>query len=137
MLDGTAAEVVAGAHRAVVIEITEHARIESYPALREAFRSTDARVAVDDAGAGFASLRHILELRPDIVKLDIGLVRGIDGDPARQAMAAGLCEFAEQTGTTLIAEGIETEAEAEAVRCLGVRYLQGYLLGRPGPLGAG
>lgn len=93
-----------------------------------------ARIAVDAAGAGFASLRHVLELRPDIVKLDIGLVRGIDADPARQAMAAGLCEFAAQTGTMLIAEGIETEAEAEAVRRVGVGYLQGYLFGRPSRL---
>jgi len=136
LLDGTAAAVVSGRRREVIVEITEHAPIESYPALREAFDACCTRFAVDDAGAGFASLRHILELRPDIVKLDIELVRGIDTDPARQAMATGLCEFAAQTGTMLIAEGVETAAEAEAVRRLGVRYVQGYLFGRPMELGA-
>jgi EAL domain-containing protein (putative c-di-GMP-specific phosphodiesterase class I) len=88
------------------------------------------RVAVDDAGAGFASLRHILELQPDIIKLDIALVRDIDVDPARQALAAGLRHFAALTGTTLVAEGVETMAEANAVRSLGVELAQGYLFSR-------
>ena len=92
------------------------------------------KVSVDDAGAGFASLRHILELKPDFVKLDVALVRGIEADPARQALIVGLCHFAARTGAILIAEGIETAAEAETVRGLGVPFGQGYLLGRPGPL---
>jgi EAL domain-containing protein (putative c-di-GMP-specific phosphodiesterase class I) len=85
------------------------------------------RVAVDDAGAGFASLRHILELEPDIIKLDIALVRDIDTDPARQALAAGLRHFAALTGTTLIAEGVETPGQAETIRQLGVEFAQGHL----------
>ena len=89
------------------------------------------RLAVDDAGAGFASLRHILELRPDFVKLDIGLVRGVNADPARAAMVAGVCHFASVTGTRLIAEGVETQAEADSLRVLGVELAQGYLFGRP------
>jgi EAL domain-containing protein (putative c-di-GMP-specific phosphodiesterase class I) len=82
---------------------------------------------VDDAGSGFASLRHILELRPDIIKLDLALVRGIDTDHAKQALAAGLRHFAALTGTTLIAEGVETESQARTIRELGVELAQGFL----------
>jgi PAS domain S-box-containing protein len=135
ILDGSAGEVVTKANRAIVIEITEHAPIESYAAVRNAIRQAgDILISVDDAGAGFASLRHVLELAPDIVKLDIGLIQGIDSDPARQALAAGMCHFGLKTGTTMIAEGVETQAEAEIVRELGVELAQGYLFGRPGPL---
>ena len=88
-------------------------------------------IAVDDAGAGYASLRHILELGPTFAKLDISLVRGIDGDDLRQAMAAGLQYFALRTACELIAEGVETAAEAETLRRIGVEYAQGYLFGEP------
>jgi EAL domain-containing protein (putative c-di-GMP-specific phosphodiesterase class I) len=132
ILDGSAADVVTKANRAIVIEITEHAPIESYAAVRTAIRQGgDILISVDDAGAGFASLRHVLELAPDIVKLDIGLIRGIDTDPARQALAAGMCHFGIKTGTTMIAEGVETQAEAAVVRELGVELAQGYLFGKP------
>ena len=132
VIDGHAAETIARSDRPIVIEITEHEQIESYPALRRAIEGCGSvRLSVDDAGAGYASLRHIAELRPDFVKLDIGLVRNIDADPARQALAAGLCHFAAETGTTLIAEGIETEVELDTVRRLGVHLGQGFLLGRP------
>ncbi len=132
VIDGHAAAVISSADRPIVIEITEHVQIDSYPALRQAIASCGpVRLSVDDAGAGYASLRHILELQPDFVKLDIGLVRDIDSDPARQALAAGLCHFAVQTSTILIAEGVETEAEANAVRTLGVDLAQGFLFGRP------
>jgi EAL domain-containing protein (putative c-di-GMP-specific phosphodiesterase class I) len=89
---------------------------------------------VDDAGAGYASLRHILELEPDFVKLDIGLVHHIDTDPARQALAAGLHHYAEETGTTLIAEGVESLEERAVIERLGIRLGQGYLFGRPASL---
>jgi EAL domain-containing protein (putative c-di-GMP-specific phosphodiesterase class I) len=89
-------------------------------------------LAVDDAGAGYASLRHILELRPTFAKLDISLVRGIDADELRQALAAGLVYFALRSGCHLIAEGVESE-EAGALRRLGVEFAQGYLFGRPEP----
>jgi EAL domain-containing protein (putative c-di-GMP-specific phosphodiesterase class I) len=75
---------------------------------------------VDDAGAGFASFRHILELRPDFVKLDIGLVREIDHDDVRQALVAGIVYFARKSGCQLIAEGIETTGERDQLRMLGV-----------------
>jgi EAL domain-containing protein (putative c-di-GMP-specific phosphodiesterase class I) len=88
-------------------------------------------VSIDDAGAGFASLRHILELEPDVVKLDIGLIRGIDTDLARQALTAGMSHYARSTNTLLVAEGVETAGEAETVRRLGVHYAQGFYFGRP------
>jgi PAS domain S-box-containing protein len=128
IVDGAAAAVVAGATRQVIIEITEHNAIENYAAVRRAISECgNVLVAVDDAGSGFASLRHILELEPDIIKLDIALVRDIDTDPARQALAAGMRHFAALTGTTLIAEGVETESEARSIRQLGVELAQGYL----------
>ncbi len=140
LLDGNAAKVVNGAERHLVLEITEYAQIKNYAPIRRAVQNlSNCRLAVDDAGAGYTSLNHILELRPDFVKLDISLVRDVDTNPARQAMVAGMCHFAAQSGTTLIAEGIETESEAETLRHLGVplgegqMLAQGYLFGRPAP----
>jgi PAS domain S-box-containing protein len=136
ILSGRAAEVVRGRERPVVVEVTEHTAIEDYVALRAALAACGpVKVSVDDAGAGFASLRHILELEPDVVKLDIGLIHGIDGDLARQALAAGMRHYAQRTGTLLIAEGVETEAEAATVRELGVHWGQGYYFGRPSRTG--
>lgn len=89
---------------------------------------------MDDAGAGFASFRHILELGPAFVKLDRSLIAGIDGDPAKQALVAGMLQFARSTGCRLIAEGVETEPERAALVGLGLRLAQGHLLGRPVPL---
>lgn len=122
-----------GGHHRYVIELTEHAPIEDYESLRAALKSLPASVAVavDDAGAGYASLRHIYELRPRFVKLDMALVRNIDQDPVRQALVAGLVHFAEDTGSQLIAEGIETEREASVMRRLNVTLGQGYLYGHP------
>ncbi|MEW5992521.1 MAG: EAL domain-containing protein [Chloroflexota bacterium] len=128
------AALLAGTDRPVVLELTEHVAISDYPALRAALErlGPTVRLAVDDAGAGFASLRHILELGPDYVKLDRAIVRRVDRDPARQALVAGLVDFATRTGATLIAEGVETEAEVRQVERLGVPLAQGYRLGRPG-----
>jgi len=89
---------------------------------------------VDDAGVGFSSLRHILELHPAFVKLDRSLVAGLESDPARQAMIVGLRHFALATGCRLIAEGVETEAELSVLRTLEIGLGQGYLLGRPLPV---
>jgi EAL domain-containing protein (putative c-di-GMP-specific phosphodiesterase class I) len=121
----------------VVLEITEHAPVEDYGALAGSMRelrSSGVRLAVDDAGAGFASLRHILSLAPDILKLDISLTRDIDTDRTRRALASGLIAFAGEVEMSVVAEGIETEAELEALLELGVKLGQGYHLGRPGPL---
>jgi EAL domain-containing protein (putative c-di-GMP-specific phosphodiesterase class I) len=119
--------------RELVLEVTEHSEITDYRAFRQALLELGPRVrlAVDDAGAGFASLRHILELRPAFVKLDRQVIMGIDDDEARQAMVAGLRHFAQNTGCWLIAEGVETAAELATLKALDVRYVQGYLLGRP------
>ncbi len=138
IVDGTASLTIAGAgDRLVVVEITEHLAIDNYPTLNSALAELGgARLAVDDAGAGFASLRHILELKPHFVKLDLELVRSIDDDPARQALAAGLRHFCSQSGITMIAEGVETEAEARMLAELGVDLAQGYYYGRPAPVAA-
>lgn len=119
--------------RSIVLEITEHIAIDDYATLRAELASLGPRVrlAVDDAGAGYASFRHILELAPDFVKLDIGLIRGIDADPARQALITGMTYFAVKRSIRLIAEGIETMAELLALQSLAIQSGQGYLLGRP------
>ena len=120
----------------IVSEITEHAPVDDYKRLNAsltAIRKRGVRVAVDDAGAGFASLRHILKLEPEFIKLDIGLVAGIAEDASQQALAAGLISFANKIDATIVAEGIERETELAALRDLGVEYGQGYYLGRPAP----
>ena len=129
--------LAAAPHGRVVLELTEHTRVEDYDTLVTGLaplRERGIRIAVDDAGAGYAGLQHVLRLRPDLLKLDIGLIRGIDGDPARRALGAALVWFAEETGATLVAEGIETEAESQALQALGVRWGQGYHIARPAPL---
>ncbi|MHB8959408.1 MAG: EAL domain-containing protein [Candidatus Limnocylindrales bacterium] len=138
VLAGTRLEAILDAtSRPIALEITEHEEIPDYEALRAAIARLPrtVHVSVDDAGAGFASLRHILELRPDSVKLDRGLVTGIDGDPARQALIAGMVHFARRAGCTLIAEGVETESERQALLDLGVEHGQGYLFGQPAEVG--
>jgi EAL domain-containing protein (putative c-di-GMP-specific phosphodiesterase class I) len=122
--------------RDVVLEITEHVEIGDYRDLVGALAlvRSRARLAVDDAGAGYAGLRHILELRPQFVKLDLSLVRNIDTDPARQAMVAGMAHFAQNSGCELIAEGIQTEEELTELVRLGIELGQGYLFGRPAPI---
>ena len=131
-------ELLGGAGRDVVVEITEHVAIEDYPRLVNALGTLRrfVRIAVDDAGAGFAGLRHILELRPQFVKLDLALVRAIDTDPGRRALVASMASFARETGSTLIAEGIESRGQLVALQDLGVELGQGFLLGRPAPAGA-
>jgi EAL domain-containing protein (putative c-di-GMP-specific phosphodiesterase class I) len=122
--------------RPLVLELTEHVPIDDYSLVRKALAKLGGvGIAVDDAGAGYASLRHILELRPTFAKLDISLVRGIDQDDLRQAIAAGFGYFALRTGCRLVAEGVETEEEAGALRRLGIELAQGYLFGRPTRIG--
>ena len=125
--------LLAGATRPIALELTEHAVIDDYDQLREdlKFLGSNVRLAVDDAGAGYASLRHILELKPDFVKLDIALVHRINRDAARQALIAGIGYFATRRRIRLVAEGIETAAELRTITELGIWYGQGYLLGRP------
>lgn len=126
-----------GVDRPVVLEITEREPIGDYAALRSAISRIVAPVrwAIDDAGAGYASLRHVIELRPQFVKLDRELIAGVALDPARQALIAGLLHFSAALGTTLIGEGIETAAERIALHRLGVVAGQGWFLGRPSRIG--
>lgn len=118
----------------VVLEVTEHAPIEDYERLNTVLariRADGVRLAIDDAGAGFASLRHILLLEPDFIKLDGTLIAGIEQDLSKQALATGLISFAGKIGATIVAEGIERAEELAELRALGVDYGQGYYLGRP------
>lgn len=128
-------EVLWAAERPLVLEITEHEEIGDYPAVREAIRALgkDVRVAVDDAGAGVANFGHIIDLHPDFVKLDLGLVRRVNANMGRQAMVVGMRHFSRSAGCRLVAEGVETEAEAHTLNELGVEFGQGYLFGRPAP----
>lgn len=130
--------MLAPAERPIVLEITEHEIIEDYAAVAATIRSLGPgiRIAVDDAGAGIANFAHIIELRPNIVKLDIGLVRGVNTDLGRQALVVGMRHFALEAGCRLLAEGVETQAEADTMLGLGVDLGQGYLFGRPEPVEA-
>ena len=122
----------------IVLEMTEHEVVPDYEALGVALaplRDRGLRLAIDDVGAGYASLRHILSLRPDVVKLDVSLTRHIDSDQARRALAAALIAFAEQIGCPIAAEGVETEDELQALLRLGVHKAQGFHLARPMSLG--
>ncbi len=89
------------------------------------------RLAVDDAGAGFASLRHILRLDPDLIKVDMALTQDIAGDRASRAVTRALASFADEIGAVVVAEGVETAEQVAALRSLGVHYAQGFHLGRP------
>ena len=132
---GPLASVLAQAGRPLVLEVTEHVPIVDYVALRDAIGRLvpQVRVAVDDAGAGVANFNHIVELKPDYVKADLGIVRGVDTDPTRQALVLGLLAFARKSQSQLIAEGIETNDELAMLRRLRVPFGQGNLLGRPAP----
>ena len=133
------ADLVADHPHRIVIEVTEHAAIEDYApviSILGDLRRLTARVAVDDAGAGFASLRHALQLSPDVLKLDVSLTRGIDGDARRRALAAGLTGFARELGASVVAEGVETRDELLTLRSLGASHGQGHHLAPPAPLPA-
>lgn len=124
--------------RRTVVELTEHAPVVDYEAVNTAIgtmRGRGGRLAIDDTGAGFASLTHILRLSPDFIKLDLSLTRGIDHDEPRRALAKALISFASEIGASIVAEGIETANELEALRELDVAFGQGYYLGHPAPVG--
>jgi EAL domain-containing protein (putative c-di-GMP-specific phosphodiesterase class I) len=118
----------------LVLEITEHAAIPSYADLRRALRSSreqGLRLAIDDAGAGYASLKHVVELEPDIIKVDRSLVEGVARDRARRSAVSAFVLLALDIGAYVIAEGVERADDLEAIRDLGVDAAQGYLLARP------
>lgn len=118
----------------LVVEVTEHASVADYESMMTSvaeLRARGLRLAVDDAGAGYASFRHILRMAPECIKLDRDVIAGIDGDAARRAFAAAAVMFALETGAMVVAEGIETRGELRTVQLLGIDSGQGYLLGRP------
>lgn len=128
--------LLAHRHERIAVEITEHTPVADYPALlvvRETLRSAGIMVSVDDAGSGYASLRHVLQLRPDVIKMDAALISGVHLDPAKQALVVAMLSFARSTGATLVAEGVEVAAERDVLVENGVIYGQGWLYGRPAP----
>jgi PAS domain S-box-containing protein len=121
----------------VTVELTEHLQIRDYRSFADAIRpirGAGGQVAIDDFGAGYASLRHILRLRPEWIKLDISLTERIDENPIAHAMASALASFGKEVGLGLIAEGIETEEELDSLMDVGFSYGQGFYFGVPAPL---
>lgn len=134
VLSGKLPEALREADRdRLVIELSEHDAVDDYPALNECLRqlSGNWRLAVDDVGAGYSSMRHILEVGPEIMKLDMAFVRDVDRRPARAAFVKAIVTFAEACGTQLIAEGIESSEEATELLRLGVKFGQGYHFAMP------
>jgi len=118
----------------IVVEVTEHSAIEAYAVLQQELtplRQRGLRIAVDDVGAGYASLRHVLELRPDFIKLDRWLIDGVADDPGRRAAVSAFVALAGELGSTVIGEGVERREDLDALRELGLDAAQGYLLGGP------
>jgi EAL domain-containing protein (putative c-di-GMP-specific phosphodiesterase class I) len=118
----------------VVVEVTEHEAVGDYLEMRvvlDALRRSGARIAVDDTGAGFASLRHVLMLQPDVVKLDTSLSRAVHYDERQRRLVTALLTFAREVGSVVLAEGIETEEQLDALRDLGMPLGQGWHLGVP------
>ena len=120
----------------IVLELSEHDQVADYDALTAALAPLRARgmqLAVDDVGAGFSSLRHVVSTSPDVLKLDRSIVSGVDADPVLARLVTALVAFAHSCGARVVAEGVETAAELAALRIAGVDDGQGWHLGRPGP----
>ena len=122
----------------VIAEITEHRRIDDdgFAARLAPLRAAGGRIAIDDFGAGYASLSQVLAVAPDCIKLDLALTRQLDTSPVARALAAAIVSFADEVGIEVIAEGVEDEAQVRTLRALGIRRAQGYRFGRPAPLEA-
>jgi EAL domain-containing protein (putative c-di-GMP-specific phosphodiesterase class I)/CheY-like chemotaxis protein len=137
MSPGIAATLAEAPAGQLVLEVTEHAKVDDYGALRAALgplRDQGVRLAIDDVGAGFASLRHVLSLDPDIIKLDREITAGVDHDAGRAKLVGGLIAGASAVSTVVVAEGIETETQLQCLRHFGVRGGQGYFIGPPSDL---
>lgn len=120
----------------VLLELSEHDPVEDYDALAaalEPLRGMGMRLAIDDVGAGFSSLRHIVVTAPDVIKLDRSLVAGVGSDPVLTTLVRSLVGVGRGCGAKVVAEGIETAEDAAALLELGVDYGQGWHFGRPGP----
>jgi EAL domain-containing protein (putative c-di-GMP-specific phosphodiesterase class I) len=122
--------------RRVVLEITERSSLEGIDGLADRvaeLREIGYAIAVDDLGGGHARMGHLTPLDTDFVKLDMSLVRDLDSHPVKQRLVQSVVSLCRETGVRVIGEGVETPAEADALRDLGCDYLQGYLIARPGP----
>ncbi len=134
LMDDGLAAILATASRPLVLELTENEHVEDYAAVRDRLAQLPGvQLAVDDAGAGYASLRHIFELRPHFIKLDRSWITGIDHDPVRQALVRGVLGFSRAFDARVVAEGVERAEEENALTRLGVPMAQGYAFGRPEP----
>jgi EAL domain-containing protein (putative c-di-GMP-specific phosphodiesterase class I) len=138
VLNGALALALQGVNlERIILEITEHAPIKNYPDFRKALeplRNQGLRIAIDDAGSGYSSFQHVLELEADIIKLDITLTQNINSNDRKYLLATALCAFSKAINCSIIAEGVETIEELNSLRELGVDSVQGYLLGRPMPI---
>lgn len=140
LLEGRLArELAPGIAGRVVLEIAEHETVKEYEKLvtaLEPLRRAGVKVAIDDAGAGYSTFRHIVTLDPDVIKLDLRLTRDIDHDPARRALASALIGYAREAKAEVVAEGLETQAELDTLLGLGIRKAQGHYFGKPMSLSA-
>ncbi len=137
MADPRMRALLTDARRRITVEVTEHVSVvdyEDFARTIELLRTEGVRIAVDDAGAGVASLRHIVHIAPNVIKLDISLTQGVSASPLRLALATSLIEFAQQTGAQLLVEGVEDAADLRAWARLGAHGVQGFLVGRPSVL---
>ena len=138
IVNGRLEELLSGvALDRVIVEVTEHEAVDRYGDLAAAVRPLQRRglrLAIDDAGAGYASFRHILNLAPHMIKLDVSITRDVDTDRSRRALAAALCRFAHETDCRIVAEGVETASEMKTLSELGFSEAQGFFLGRPAPI---
>jgi len=120
----------------VLLELSEHDQVEDYAAVAAAlapFRAAGMRLAIDDVGAGFSSLRHIVVTDPEVIKIDRSIIAGLDTDPVLAKLVASLVEFAHGCDVSVVAEGVETAEEHAVLRALHVDLGQGWFYGRPGP----
>lgn len=118
----------------LVVELTEHVGIDDYASIREPvalLRERGGRLAVDDAGGSYVSMRHVVAIAPDIIKLDRSLISALDDSPRHRELARSLSDFAHRTGASVVAEGIERPGEYSTCIEVGIDHGQGYLLGRP------
>lgn len=118
---------------AILFEFTETERVDAAHliGILGAYRAMGFKTAIDDFGSGYSGLRLIAEFRPDFVKIDMNLVRGIDADPARRSIMRNVLRMMLDLGVEVICEGVETTGEYACLRDLGVRLMQGYLFARP------
>ena len=120
----------------MLLELSEHDQVEDYDVLMAVLtplRARGMRLAIDDVGAGFSSLRHIVLTAPDVIKLDRSMIDGVSTDPVLTTLVRSLVAFGHDCDSQVVAEGVETEQDAAALRTLGVDYGQGWHFGRPAP----